>query len=82
MASKPNNTSDVILNSINDNLRKIADRLYESWRPRLFFDISPKNVNTGFLDVVIRNSGGSPAHDITFNFKPDLYYYDSSSLAK
>ena len=52
------------------------------YRPRLFFDILPGNVNPNLLDVVLRNSGGSPAYNINCTFDPDLPFYGSTTLSK
>ena len=68
------------VSSSNDSLERLNIFLYESWRPRLFFDILPVNINSGYLDVVLRNSGGSAAYNINFKFAPDIYYYEESSL--
>jgi hypothetical protein len=52
-------------------------------RPRVFFNISPSKTHSSNLyDVILRNSGGSPAFNITCLFDPDLPYGKDSSLSK
>jgi hypothetical protein len=41
----------------------------------------PQSVIPNLLDVVIRNSGYTPAYHVTFKFSVDLYHHEKSSLA-
>lgn len=55
---------------------------YDTWRPRLVFDIAPsKRYYSDFYDVSLRNAGGSPAYNITCIFSPDLPYAEDSTLS-
>jgi hypothetical protein len=58
------------LNTFNELLNEIK----EIYRPRLFFDIKPFKPH--LLEVVLRNSGRSPAYYINCSFVPDLPYGD------
>jgi hypothetical protein len=63
------------------SLSTIAETLKEMCRPRVFFDIVPGQTNPNLLDVILRNSGGSPAYHITCKFKDDLFYYEGTTLS-
>lgn len=61
-------------------VRELISELQEIHRPRVFFDIVPDR-RANMLNVVLRNSGKSPAFNVTCNLDPDLPYYDDVSLS-
>lgn len=54
--------------------KELITEIKEVYRPRVFVDIRP--FNSGVLEVVLRNSGKSPAYSISCNFDPDLPYHN------
>ena len=61
--------------NIDASLKSISENLGKSLRPFVIFDIRPSKINTQFLEVVIKNSGKSPAYDVNMKFEPDLDYF-------
>ena len=60
-------------------LNELIHELRQIYRPRVFFDIVPARLN--MLNFHLRNSGRSPAFNISCSFNPDLPYYDDTSLS-
>lgn len=61
-------------------VRELIVELQEMHRPRVFFDIVPDK-RANLLNVVLRNSGRSPAFNITCILDPDLPYDNGISLS-
>ena len=66
--------SDIVL-----VLKKLLYEIEELNRPRIFFNIVPVKVNV--LNMILRNSGRSPAYNISCSFDPDLPYYENLTLS-
>jgi hypothetical protein len=76
--SKSNKTEG--LGEIVATIKEITFELQDIYRPRIFFDITIGN-KINLLDVVLRNSGRSPAYGISCDFEPDLPYYNNIKLS-
>ena len=57
-------------------LQQLIIEIQENNRPRIFVDLVCEKPN--ILDLMIRNSGGSPAYDIKCIFDPDLPYHETT----
>ena len=44
--------------------------------PVVSVKILPDSTNFEMLNIVIKNTGGSPAYDVSIWFDPDLPYFD------
>ena len=73
-----NNESDI--EKIYDAIKDLTFELNESNRPRVHLTILISR--SDLIDMVLRNSGKSPAYDITCTFNPDLPYYSNFTLSK
>jgi hypothetical protein len=82
MASRSKRVKQDDINSALNNTIKDLVRESQEWhRPRLFLDIVPGK-KTNIMDILLRNSGGSPAYGIDCTFEPDLPYYDKKQLSE
>lgn len=68
--------------SLDSAVGKLAEILAEMCRPRLFFDISPRENNPNLLDIVLSNSGWTAAFHINCIFDPDIPYYENTMLSE
>lgn len=48
--------------------------------PIISIKVKPEHTNSPFLYFVIKNTGGSPAYDVSINFDPDIKYYGDTTL--
>lgn len=46
--------------------------------PAVTLKIIPDNKNTSALNILLKNTGGGPAYDISVSFNPDLPYKDTT----
>ncbi len=68
--------------SSDNTIGKLTEILTEMCRPRLFFDISPRENDPNLLDVVLSNSGWTAAFHINCIFDPDIPYYENTMLSE
>lgn len=58
--------------------RKMVQEMQRQKEPAVTVKIVPDKVSFNFFNVWIKNTGGSPAYDISIKFDPDLPYAKSS----
>jgi hypothetical protein len=66
--------------NITNIVKELIAESREIYRPRVFVNIVP-NRKVNILDIILRNSGRSPAFNITCSFDPDLPYYNEVTLS-
>lgn len=58
--------------------RKMVQEMQRQKEPAVTIKLIPDKDHFNFFNVLIKNTGGSPAYDITINFNPDLPYADTT----